>query len=156
MTDAPPRSLTDRKRDTLGRLESDVDVWVATADPASGAAYLTPLSFLWDGSDLLLSTPASSPTGRNLHASGRARLGLGLTRDVVLIDATVAEVRETAHIDAALGDAFAQKTGFDPRKEAGRYLYFRVRPDRVQAWREADELAGRDLMRSGQWLSPPA
>lgn len=109
-----------------------------------------------DGADLLLSTPAGSPTGRNLQASGRARIGPGLTRDVVLIDAAVAEIQDTAQIDAALGDAFAAKTGFDPRKEAGRYLYFRVRPDRVQAWREADELAGRDVMRAGQWLSPPA
>ena len=27
-----------------------------------------------------------------------------------------------------------------------------LRPVRVQAWREADEIAGRDLIRDGRWL----
>jgi len=27
-----------------------------------------------------------------------------------------------------------------------------LRPDRVQAWREADEIAGRTIMRAGDWL----
>lgn len=44
-----PRNLQQRKQDTLGRLESDVDAWIASAD-AEGNAYLLPLSFLWDGS----------------------------------------------------------------------------------------------------------
>ncbi len=51
------------------------------------------------------------------------------------------------------GDAFAAKAGFDPRLLTG-YLYFGIRPQRVQAWREANELQGRDLMRDGHWLVP--
>ena len=86
----PPRTREDRRQDTLDRLDRDADVWVATAD-AGGVPYLTPLSFHWDGSTLLLSTPAASPTGRNLRASGRVRLGLGLTRDVTMIEGTVQE-----------------------------------------------------------------
>jgi len=39
----PPRSRQERKQDTLGRLESDADAWIATADTA-GNAYLLPLS----------------------------------------------------------------------------------------------------------------
>jgi nitroimidazol reductase NimA-like FMN-containing flavoprotein (pyridoxamine 5'-phosphate oxidase superfamily) len=62
----PFRSPQQRKLDTLSRLEQDVDAWVATADPASGAPYLIPLSFLWDGATLLFATPTSSPTIRNL------------------------------------------------------------------------------------------
>jgi hypothetical protein len=27
-----------------------------------------------------------------------------------------------------------------------------LRPERIQAWREADEIAGRTLMRDGAWL----
>jgi hypothetical protein len=42
----PPRSLQQRKRDTLGRLESDADAWIATADTA-GNGY--PLHFLSSG-----------------------------------------------------------------------------------------------------------
>ena len=49
---------------------------------------MVPLSFLWDGATLLIGTPSVSPTGRNLQAIGRVRLGIGPTRDVVLIEGT--------------------------------------------------------------------
>jgi len=52
-----------------------------------------------------------------------------------------------------VGDAFAAKTGFDPRQLAG-YRYFRIRPERLLAWREANELPGRELMRGGTWVVP--
>jgi Pyridoxamine 5'-phosphate oxidase len=56
----------------------------ATPDQGSGTPYLVPLSFLWDGTTLLVATPASSPTGRNLQANGKVRLGNGMTRSVTL------------------------------------------------------------------------
>ena len=31
--------------------------------------------------------------------------------------------------------------------------FFRIVPDRIQAWREVNELTGRTLMRGGAWLS---
>ncbi len=148
---APPRTPERRKQDALDRLEHDVDAWVATADPASGTPYMVPLSFLWDGGALLIATPSSSPTGRNLRASGTVRLGVGPTRDVVLIDGTV-ETLTLAEVSADRGDAFAAKTGFDPRTLSTAYDYFRIRPQRVQAWREANELEGRELMRDGRWI----
>lgn len=149
---ASARTPQQRKADVLSRLDRDVDTWAATADPASGAPYLMPLSFLWDGSAVLISTPAASPTGRNLQATGRVRLGFGPTRDVIMIEGTVAELAND-DITAELGDAFAAKTGFDPRKLSG-YRYYRVYPQRLQAWREVNELEGRDLMRGGTWLVP--
>ena len=150
MTEQPARPLAQRKVDTLDRLEHDVDCWVATAD-LDGVAHLVPLSFRWDGESLLLATPASSPTGRNLRTAGTVRLALGETRDVVLLDGTVVEAILAPDLPSAEGDAFAIKTGFDPRELTG-YLFFRIQPRRVQAWREANELAGRDLMRDGRWL----
>jgi hypothetical protein len=149
----PPRTQRQRKRDTLNRLEGDADAWVATADPASGTPYLVPLSFLWDGINLLVATPSSSPTSRNLHATGKARIGIGPTRDLVLIEGT-AQALAATEIPDEVGDAFAAKTGFDPRQLTGGYLYFRIRPQRLQAWREANELQGRELMRGGHWLVP--
>ncbi|AEE44493.1 pyridoxamine 5'-phosphate oxidase family protein [Cellulomonas fimi] len=143
-----PRSTARRVADTRHRLETDVDLWVATADPATGEPFLVPLSFLWDGETLLLSTPASSRTARNLLATGRARLGVGATRDVVLVDADV-EVVDALPTD--VGDAFATATGFDPRTLTG-YAWFRARPRTVQAWREADELEGRTVLRDGRWV----
>lgn len=41
---------------------------------------------------------------------------------------------------------------WDPREGANDYAYFRIVPDRVQAWREVNELPGRTLMRDGAWL----
>ena len=149
----PPRTRQQRREDTLRRLEHDVDAWVATADAGGGTPYLVPLSFLWDGRTVLIATPAASPTARNLRATGKVRLGLGPTRDVVMIEGT-ARALAASELTAELGDAFAAKTGFDPRQLADPYLYFRIQPQRLQAWREADELAGRELMRGGRWVVP--
>jgi hypothetical protein len=40
----------------------------------------------------------------------------------------------------------------DASRAAPRYLYLVLRPDRVQAWRDENEIAGRTLMRNGTWL----
>ncbi|MET8131711.1 pyridoxamine 5'-phosphate oxidase family protein [Streptomyces sp. NPDC006290] len=147
----PARTQKQRKQDTLDRLESDVDAWVSTADNAGGTPCLVPLSYLWDGTTVLLATPAASPTGRNLRATGTVRLGIGPTRDVVMIDGTVRTL-EAGELPDGTGDAFATRTGFDPRQLTTHYQYFSVTPQRVQAWREANEISGRDLMRDGEWL----
>jgi hypothetical protein len=55
----PPRSAQQRKSDTLSRLAADIDAWIATGDTA-GDGYLVPLSFLWDGTGMIVAT---SPTG---------------------------------------------------------------------------------------------
>jgi hypothetical protein len=111
---APPRPLAQRTRDTRRRLDEDVDAWVATADRA-GTPYLVPLSFLWDGETLLISTAAGNPTARNLRAGGRVRLTIGPTRDVVLIEGSGVVADE---ITDEVADAFAAKTGFDPPQAA--------------------------------------
>ena len=151
VTPPPARSASERRRDALHRLEQDVDAWVASADPGTGTASLVPLSFLWDGDTLLIATPATSPTGRNLQTTGRVRIGLGPTRDVVLSDGTVTAVAPAVLL-RAVGDAFAARTGFDPRRLSTPYLYFRVEPRQLQAWREENELEGRVIMRAGRWV----
>src|SRR4051794_5058451 len=87
----PPRPFEQRKQDTLRRLEEDDDAWVATAD-TGGDAYLVPLSFLWHEGGLILSTPRSAPTARNLSRGGRVRVALGPTRDVTVIEGTGEQV----------------------------------------------------------------
>jgi hypothetical protein len=150
MPDQTPRSRAQRRRDTEHRLAHDVDLWVASAS-GDGTPYLIPLSFDWDGEALLLATPTDSPTGRNLATTGTVRLGLGETRDVTMIDGDV-EILELGALPQETGDRFAARTGFDPRTLTA-YRWFRVLPRRIQAWREVDELAERQLMRDGRWLA---
>jgi general stress protein 26 len=144
----PARPLSVRKQDTLRRLENDVDLWVATAS-ADGKPYLMPLSFLWDGKSLLISTAATNPTAKNLQQNPTAHLALGHTRDVIHITATAGFLKPQ-DLTESEGDAFADKAGFDPRK--ADYPYFRVTPTRIQAWREVNELKDRLLMQDGSWL----
>jgi len=145
-----PRPPQQRRRDTEHRLAHDVDLWVATASP-DGVPWLVPLSFDWDGRSVLLATSSTTPTGRNLEATGTARLALGEVRDVVLVDGPV-EVLAMDALPVAEADRFVARAGFDPRTSGPSYRWYRVRAVRVQAWREADELAGRVLMRDGRWV----
>jgi hypothetical protein len=148
MTEAP-RPWAQRRNDTLAKLEAEVDLWVASADE-TGAAYLLPLSFHWDGSTLTLATPKASRTGRNLVRAGWARVALGPTRDVVIIEGPIEAIAPGA--DARLEDAYAEAAGWDPRAQPDEHVYLRITPKTILAWREANELAGRRLMRDGEWL----
>jgi pyridoxamine 5'-phosphate oxidase-like protein len=146
---APARSPEERKRDVLALLGQEVDVWVASAS-ADGEAMLVPLSFVWDGRRLTVSTPLASRTARNLIRAGVARVALGATRDVVLIDGTLEVITLGAEPD--LEEAHARATEFDPRTLADEYVYLRLTPQRIQAWREVNELRGRHVMRDGAWV----
>jgi hypothetical protein len=143
------RSRSQRRVDVVDKLRSEVDVWVASADEA-GRAYLVPLSYYWDDATLTVATPRASRTAVNLVRAGWARVALGPTRDVVIIEGPVEAI--PIGKDSALEDAHAQATGFDPRTLADEYIYLRITPHTMQAWREANELEGRQLMRKGEWL----
>ena len=101
-----------------------------------------------------MATPTDSPAGRNLAATRAARLGLGHTRDVPMIEGEV-EVLEIDALPQQRGDRFATHTGFDPRALATPYRWFRISPHRIQSWREVNELPGRDLMRDAPCASVP-
>ena len=146
---AAARSRSQRKADTLEKLRSCVDLWIASATE-EGQAYLVPLSYHWDGSTLTLATPRASRTARNLIRAGWARAALGPTRDVVIIDGSVEAIPIGAN--PVLEEGHARATGFDPRRLADEYVYLRITPHEIQAWREASELEGRHLMRRGKWL----
>jgi len=147
----PARSRAERKADVLAKLQTDVDLWVASAD-AEGAAYLIPLSFVWTEADstVTVATPRSSRTATNLIRAGWARVALGPTRDVVIVEGPVEALAVGA--DPKLEDEHAAATGFDPRTLADEYVYLRITAHTIQAWREANELPGRRLMRDGEWL----
>lgn len=149
-----PRPPAQRKQDALRQLTTRaIDTWVASAGELGRAPHLVPLSLAWVDERVVLAVSAASRTARNITASGRARLGVGPTRDVVLLDVRLERVVPVA--DPAARDITTRYTAqadWDPSAEGGDYQYLVLRPQRIQAWREADELPGRMLMRNGRWL----
>ena len=157
MTDGQPRTREQRKADTLAKLAAPVaDVWVATAaaqgDGPAGP-YLVPLSLAWIDERVVLATEADSVTARNITGQGHARLGLGPTRDVVMIDAVLERVYRLDQVPPRLARRYAEQADWDPRKAGDTMRFLVLRPHRIQAWREVDELPGRTLMRDGAWLA---
>jgi len=146
-----PRDLPTRTADSLRTLATPaIDVWVASAS-AAGAPYLVPLSLAWVDERVVIAVEETSVTGRNIAASGRARAAVGPTRDVTMLDLEL-ERSVPVDEDTALGTAYAAQADWDPRGQAG-YVFLVLRPTRVQAWRETDEIAGRTLLRDGAWLA---
>jgi hypothetical protein len=143
---AAPRPLAQRKEDALGRLRTEIDCWVASADE-SGNAHLVPFSYYWDDGAIVLAMPPANKSAVNLLRAGIARIALDGTRDVVLVDGAV-----EAGVGEETQEAYAHATGWDPRTEPSEYLWLRVTATRIQAWREANELRGRMLMRNGAWV----
>lgn len=145
-----PRSRVGRKENALRLLGSELDVWVATAD-ADGGPTLVPLTFWWDGEAVWLATRPTNPTGANMAASGTVRLCFGTTRDVVHVEGGVTVFAADALPDG-VGDSFAAKDGWDPRKDPEPYCFYRVRPQQLRAWGTVPELKDRLLMKDGRWL----
>ena len=95
-----------------------------------------------------MATLANSLTGRNLRRAGHGQIVLDGTRDVILIEGPI-EIIDRRAVDAALA-ASAAAIGFEPRQSARGYVYIVVRPSTIRAWREENELAGREIMRDGR------
>jgi hypothetical protein len=144
------RDRETRLADTREKLLAyPADAWVATAGP--DGPYLVPLTLAWIDERVVLALETRSRTARNLLAGGTARLGVGPTRDVVLLD--VALERSVPVAEAGeLGERYAAQADWDPRGADG-YCYLVLRPDRIQAWRNVEEFDGRTLLRDGRWIS---
>jgi hypothetical protein len=108
------------------------------------------VSLAWIDERAVIAVEGGSVTARNLTASGAARLAIGPTRDVVMIDATLESAVDVGS-DGSLDAAYVAQADWDPRLSSG-YVLLVLRPVRVQAWREANEIPGRTLMRDGSWL----
>jgi general stress protein 26 len=149
-TEIARRDVPERRRDTLERLVGERDIWVSTAHPDHGP-HQVPLWFRWDGQAVWMCTGETSATARNVRKEPRVRLALPDTFDVVLLQGE-AECFSDRGVPEGAADAFAEKFGWDPRAEEGPFLYIRVAPKTVLAWRGEPELRGRVVMREGAWL----
>ena len=155
MTQEPARPPDERKIDTLAMLSRDVtDVWVATASGQREAArpHLVPVSLTWlDDERVVIAIKETSQTARDLQAHGVARLAVGPTRDVVMIDTVLDEVHDVGNAPGGIVERYLSQSDWDPRTSPG-YVFVVLRPQRIQAWRESNEIPGRTLMSEGQWL----
>ncbi len=146
----PVRSAETRRADTVRRLETDADVWIASSGE-DGAPHLVPLSLAWDGERILVATPADTVTARNAGARGMVRAALDSASDVVIVDASV-EVLDFDRVDPDTVAAYVGRVGWDPRDEPGRWSLLRLTPTRVLTWRGVEEITGRTIMRDGAWI----
>ncbi|MFF5156799.1 pyridoxamine 5'-phosphate oxidase family protein [Streptomyces sp. NPDC000348] len=149
-TETVRRGTAERVRDVLERLGTERDVWLSTAHPDHGP-HQVPLWFLWDGRAMWMCTGATSVTARNVRTEPRVRLALPDSFDVVLLQGE-AECFPDREVPDGAAEAFADKFGWDPRTERDPYLYVRMVPRTVRAWRGVPELRGRVVMRDGTWL----
>jgi hypothetical protein len=113
---------------------------------------MVPLSMAWIDDHVVIAVEAESRTAVNLMETRRARLAIGPTRDVVVIDSELGRDMPLVEVSTDLADAYASQADWDPRAAGGSFVYLLLRPLRIQAWREANEIAGRTLMRDGQWI----
>ncbi len=146
------RTTAQRRDDVVAMFERQGDAWLATADGA-GDPRLIVVSCAWTGEAFVVATRDGSPTARNLARSGRARLGMGATDDVVMVD-VVAEGSEPASPSGGeLTATFVERLGWDPADEGDDWRYFVLRPTRIQAYRGYGERSGAEVMRGGRWLA---
>jgi general stress protein 26 len=146
------RSPKERKADALSKLAAvETNVWVASASP-TGDVHLVPVTHTWDGSQIVLATEPLSRTVANVTANPQVRLALGETRDVVMIDAVLVEAVPTSEASTVLAEGYTAQAGWDPQTDGGDYVYLVFGPERIQVWREDEDLAGRTVMRNGAWV----
>jgi hypothetical protein len=101
---------------------------------------------------VVVAVEARSRTARNSSVSGHARLALGPTRDVVMIDAE-ASVVALQDAGPAIAGSYRERTGWEPGSDGGDWVYVLLKPARIQVWRDVDEIAGRTVMGDGTWLA---
>jgi hypothetical protein len=111
-----------------------------------------PVTHTWNGSQVVLATEPRSRTTANVVANPRVRLALGDTRDAVMIDAVLAEAVPLPEVSTAMAEGYAAQAGWDPRTDGGEYVYLVFGPERIQVWREDEDLTGRTVMRDGAWV----
>jgi hypothetical protein len=145
------RSVEARKADVLAALERQGDLWLATAD-AAGRPHLIAVSAWWDGRDVVVATRTGTRTAENLRVHPDAKLAGGSPADVILIDARLVE-SVAAGEAGQVAEGFARSVGWDPREVGKNWVFYRLRPSRIQAYRGYDELEGKDVMRSSSWLA---
>lgn len=70
-----------------------------------------------------------------------------------MIDAGLEQAYSLDEVPAGLARRYALQAGWDPRNSGDQMRFLVLRPQRIQARREVNELPGRTLMRGGAWIT---
>ena len=143
------RDRATRKKDVLAALERQGHYWLATAD-VGGRPHVIGVSAWWDGSELVVTTLGTSKTARNMAMNPLVTLAGGDPSDAVVIHAQVIDSSGVEDLPE-LAAGFTAAMGWDPR-EMGGWMFFRLRPTRIQAFRGYGEIQDRDVMVRSRWL----
>lgn len=126
-------------------------MWLSTGGRTG--PHLIPVAFVDDNDAIVTATGESSKTVRNLEETGRARVAVGTTSDVVMVDTILDGLVPVPEVATEVADRFAA-VSHDPRQMPG-YVYIRLVPRRIQVWNGYHEFPGRTVMAKGEWLSDP-
>jgi Pyridoxamine 5'-phosphate oxidase len=144
------RDTATRKADVMAVLDKQGHYWLISAG-VDGRPHVIAVSGWWDGHELVVTTNGASVTARNLAMNPLVKLAGGDPADAIVIDAQV--IDSSAVEDSAdLAGGFQAAMGWDPR-EMGGWMFYRLRPTRIQAFRGYDEIENRDVMVRSRWLS---
>jgi len=85
-----------------------------------------------------------------MEMNPRVVLAAGDPSDAIVIQAGVIDSSavEDSH---QLAEEWKAAMGWDPREMDG-WVFFRLRPTRIQAFRGYDEIKGRDVMIRSRWV----
>ena len=144
------RDIESRKRDVIAALEKQGKYFLVSADVA-GRPHVIAVSAWWDGHELVVTTNGSSRTARNLAMNPFVKLAGGDPSDAIIIDAQIID-SSAVEDSAELAGGFQAAMGWDPREMDG-WMFYRLRPTRIQAFRGYDEIEGRDVMVRSRWLA---
>ena len=143
------RDAATRKKDVLGVLDGQGQYWLSTAE-VGGRPHVIGVSALWDGGQLVVVTLGSSRTARNMAMNAAVVLAHGDPSDAVVIQAAVID---SSRVEDApeLAGTWKAAMGWDPREMEG-WVFYRLRPTRIQAFKGYNEIEGRDVMLRSRWL----
>ncbi len=133
----------------MATLRKQGHYWLSTAE-VGGRPRVIGVAGWWDGDQIVVTTLGTSRSARNMEMNPQVVLTHGDPSDAVVIEAGVID-SSMADESAELAAGFSKAMGWDPREMDG-WMFFRLRPTRIQAFRGYDEIEGRDVMIHGRWV----
>ena len=151
MTSTPLRDVATRKKDVLETLAKNGRFWLGSADPA-GRPHVIAVSAWWESDALVIATLGSNRTARNIEMNPRVTLATGAFNDAIIIHAQMIESRAVED-SQDIAQGFKKAMGWEPSEVGSGWVFLRLRPTKIQAFRDFEEIEGRDVMIRSRWLA---